>query len=115
MDPRVRQTIERMEAHLHEDLAVPDLARAAGLSVAQLTRIFRQATGRTLGVFLRDLRIARARTLIERTSLPISEVMAQVGIPDRSRFAREFRRAHGASPRTLRVQLRSLSETLKTC
>ena len=106
MDIRVQRTIDRMEEQLHRQVTMTELAGAVGLSVAQLTRIFRRATGRTPGVFLNDLRLRRARILIERTSLSITEVMAQVGVSDRGRFARAFRLAYGVSPRTLRVQQR---------
>lgn len=108
MDPRVRRTIDRMEEQLHRRLTVTELAAEVDLSVAQLTRLFRQATGATPGAFLLGLRLKRARILVERTSLPITEIMAQVGVSDRSHFARGFRRAYGLSPRTLRVQLRML-------
>jgi AraC-like DNA-binding protein len=36
----------------------------------------------------------------------VREVMAQVGITDPSHFAREFRNAHGLSPRAFRQHLR---------
>ena len=106
MEPRVQRTIDRMEEQLHRSLAVSELASAVNLSVTHLTRLFREATGMTPGAFLHQLRMQRARILLERTTLSVTEVMAQVGISDRSHFARDFRRAHGASPRTLRVQPR---------
>jgi transcriptional regulator GlxA family with amidase domain len=107
VDGRVTRTIDRMEEQLHRRLTVTELASTVGLSVAQLARIFRDATGQTPGAYLHELRMRRARILVERTSLTISEVMLQVGISDRSHFARAFRRAYGSCPRTLRVQLRS--------
>lgn len=106
VDPRVQQTIDRMERHLHRPMRVTELARAADLSVSQLTRLFRATTGRTPGAFLSDLRMTRARNLVERTSLSVIDVMAYVGISDRSHFARQFRRAHGLSARSLRIQMR---------
>ena len=106
MDVRVQRTIDRMEERLHRPLTVPELARADGLSAAQLTRLFRQATGRTPGVYLHELRMQRARILVQRTTLTIAEVMSQVGVSDRSHFAQAFRRAYGVSPRTLRVRRR---------
>jgi transcriptional regulator GlxA family with amidase domain len=115
VDSRVRRTIERMEEQLHRRLAVTELAAAAGLSVAQLTRLFRQTTGCTPGAYLQALRMQRARILVERTSLPVTEVMVQVGIFDRSHFTRAFCRVHGVGPRTLRVQLRCHERPRLTC
>ena len=107
MDPRVERTIARMEEHLHTTASVAELAEAVGLSISQLTRLFRAATGQTPGSYLRQLRMTRARILIERSSLTIGEVMAQVGIRDPSHFARDFRRTFGVGPRELRQQMRT--------
>lgn len=91
---------------MHERIRIADLAAAVGLSGSQLGRLFRRDTGTTPAAYLQQLRMTRARMLIERSSLSVSEVMAQVGIADPSHFARDFRLAHGFSPRTLRQQLR---------
>jgi transcriptional regulator GlxA family with amidase domain len=104
VDIRVRRTIEKMEEQLERRLTVIELARAAGLSTAHLTRLFRDGTGVTPGAFLRALRMTRARLLLERTNLSVAEVMAQVGIGDRSHFTRDFQRAHGVAPSTVRQQ-----------
>lgn len=106
MDARVRRVIDQLESELHRTWTVVELAGTVELSVAQLTRLFRRETGRTPGAFLHELRMSRARLLLERTSMPIGDIMAHVGIGDRSSFGRGFRRAHGLSARTLRVHLR---------
>ena len=106
MDPRVEQAIAVLDHQLHTRIAVPELAADLNLSVSRLTRLFRQDTGMTPTAYLHRLRMIRARILIERTSLSVSQVMAQVGITDPSHFARDFRRVHGFSPRALRQQLR---------
>ena len=105
MDVRIRRAMDRIEEQLHRPLRVTELAACAGLSVAQFTRLFRQATGETPGAFLRQRRMLRARILIERTSLSVGEVMSQVGISDRSHFARDFCRVHGFGPRMLRLHV----------
>jgi AraC family transcriptional regulator len=104
VDHRVRQTIDRIDEQLHRHLTVSELAESVSISVAQLTRLFRRTTGVTPGAFLRARRMERARILLERTSLSVSDVMAQVGITDRSHFARDFSREYGASPRVFRLE-----------
>jgi transcriptional regulator GlxA family with amidase domain len=98
----VERTINRMEEQLHTPISVADLADAVGLSVSQLTRLFRAETTCTPGAYLRQLRMDRAKILIERSSLSITDVMRQVGIHDPSHFARDFRRTFGIGPRELR-------------
>ena len=107
MDPRIERTILRVDEQLHNGISVRDLADAVGLSVSRLSYLFRRTVGITPTAYLHARRMVRARILIERTTLPVAEVMAQVGLSDPSHFARDFRNAHGFSPRTLRKQLRS--------
>lgn len=111
MDPRVHRTIDRMQEQLHTKLTIRDLSAAVGLSIAQLTRLFRRYTGRTPGAFLTHLRLARARLLLECSTLSVAQIREQVGIPDRSHFAREFKRTYGMSPRALRLELRTTGPT----
>lgn len=105
-DRRITRALDLIQTRLHARLSVAELAAAVELSVSQFTRLFRDAVGATPGAYLQACRLSRARTLVERTSLPIAEIMRQVGFSDRSHFARDFQREHGFSPRTLRVHLR---------
>jgi transcriptional regulator GlxA family with amidase domain len=107
MDGRIERAIAAMKERLHTPLSIAELAGLAGLSSSRFGRLFRDATGTTPVAYLRELRMRRARTLLERTSLSIADVMAQVGVSDPSHFARDFRRAHGFGPRELRQILRA--------
>lgn len=107
MDARIARAITMMEERLHRPVSNAELAASAGLSLSRFGRLFRDATGQTPVAYLRDLRMRRARILLERTSLRVAEVMAQVGVSDPSHFTRDFRRMHGVSPRELRQQLRA--------
>ena len=106
MDQRLERALHTIDAQLHTRITMAALAEEVGLSTSQLTRLFRRQTGRSPAAYLHVQRMIRARLLIERTALSVAEVMAQVGIADPSHFARDFRRMHGFSPRTLRTQLR---------
>jgi transcriptional regulator GlxA family with amidase domain len=107
MDPRIARAVAFIEAHVQETITVPQIAAHVSLSISQLTRLFRRDTGTTPTAYLHQMRMRLARALIERTSLPVTDVMRQVGISDPSHFARDFRRAHGLSPRLFREQHRA--------
>ena len=101
-DPRVIWVIAEMHRRMGEELTLDDLARHVNLSRSRFAHVFRQQTGRAPGRYLRDLRLARARVLLETTFLSIKEVMAAVGFNDPSHFSRDFQHAFGASPRAWR-------------
>ena len=109
MDSRVTHVIARMRDNLHVELAVAMLAADVGLSVSRLGALFRLDTGVSPGAYLHALRMERARLLIENTTLSVREVMQQVGLADPSHFSRDFRNAHGLSPRAYRLQRRMTS------
>jgi|SRR5688572_27130454 transcriptional regulator GlxA family with amidase domain len=102
MDGRVSWAIGEMERRITESLSVRELAAGANLSQSRFTHLFRAETGRAPAKYLRDLRLARARDLLESTLLSVKQVRASVGINDASHFTRDFRRAYGVTPRAWR-------------
>jgi AraC-like DNA-binding protein len=101
--PALRTALAHVEEHLAAPLTVPEIARAAGVSHAHLTRLFREGTGRTVVGYLRHRRVARARHLLVATTLSIPAIAATVGIPDLQAFNKSCRKELGASPRALRA------------
>ena len=101
-DPRVRRVIEQMRCCLDQELPLSRLAAAAKLSPSQFVRAFREATGRPPHRYLLDLRIDKARELLEQTDLPVIEVALNCGFGQPSHFATSFREATGLSPRAWR-------------
>jgi AraC family transcriptional regulator len=105
VDRRIRLAVELMHAHMHRDLALEEIARAAHLSPFHFARLFKKLTGATPHAYLASLRAARAQALLAETDLPITEVGARVGYMSSSHFARAFRQATGLSPRAYRKAL----------
>jgi len=83
-------------------LSLRDVAREVGMTPGHLTTIVRRRTGRTVGDWIIERRMAEARKLLADSDLPVQEVARRVGIPDPGYFSRLFRRTHGTSPRSWR-------------
>src|SRR5262245_5789204 len=107
MDRRVRTVIDVMLAEIARPIAVSELARRVHLSRSRLTHLFRAEVGCSPGRYIRQVRLDRARQLVEESSLSIKEIMARVGFSDPSHFTRDFTRRHGASPRKIRARARA--------
>ncbi len=93
-----------IESNLAEPLTVPAVAAAVGISHNHLTRLFRAELGRTVVGHLRSRRMARARHLLQESTMPIGAVASSVGVPDLQAFNKACRAEYGASPRQLRSQ-----------
>ena len=105
VDRRIRLAVELMHAHLDRDLPLEEIAGAAHLSPFHFARLFKKLTGATPHAYLASLRAARARELLARTDLSVTEVGARVGYMSSSHFAKTFRQATGISPRAYRNAL----------
>ncbi|NUP52515.1 MAG: helix-turn-helix transcriptional regulator [Catenulispora sp.] len=101
-NPVVAAVVRRIEARLAEPLVVAELARVAGVSHNQLTRLFHEHVGDTVVGYIASRRMARALHLLQASTLSVTAIAASVGIPDLQAFNKACRKAFGASPRALR-------------
>ena len=93
-----------IEQHLGEpSLSSSRVARALGCSRSTLYRLFSSHDTGVAG-YIRDLRLDRARTLIENAPVhvPVADLALQCGIYDTANFSRQFRRRFGIPPSDLR-------------
>ena len=97
-----RQVREYVDSHLDESIGLDVLARTAGLSVHHFARAFRQSVGEPPHSYNLRRRIDRAKEMLRKTDLPLSEIALAVGFSDHSHFARHFRRLLGITPSAAR-------------
>lgn len=88
--------------HLEEPLTVEQLARHAGMSPRTFNRRFRDETGQSPGVWVRGLRIDKARELLEQRDLPVDEVARLSGLGSGGNLRHHLRRGLGMSPSSYR-------------
>lgn len=96
-----------IEAHLHQDLSLIELAAAAGLSPSYFLRSFKQATGQTPHRFVMERRVRRAREHLERTDRPLAEIAYECGFASQSHMSDVFRHHLNMSPGRYRRSMRS--------
>jgi len=93
-----------------EDLSVAQRAALSGLGVSEFRDQILRATGMTPHEFVLTTRLSRAQELLARSTLPIGQIAAEVGIDDPSYFTRLFTRRVGVSPRAFRHEQRRSDE-----
>lgn len=99
---QAQRALAYMRDHLHRPLSLAEIAAVAGLSPFHFARAFAAREGMPPHQRLLELRLARARELLEEGDLGIAAVAAAVGYPDAGYFARLFRRTLGFTPRGYR-------------
>ena len=83
------------------------LLAASGYSEDYIRARFRQITGKTPHEYLTEIRIGRARFLIDvyGATLPLSEIAVRCGYEDYPYFSKKFKASTGLSPRQYRENL----------
>ncbi len=102
----VQRALEFCRASFKRGVRVEEVAQAVGYSESRLSHLFSSYVGQSVGDYVRGLRLARARDLLETTEATIGEIAEGLGYGDPAHFTRAFVRRYGLSPRALRQQLR---------
>lgn len=97
-DAVVRRCEDWLAVNFRKQDPVSQVVRLAGIPGRTLKRRFKAATGSTLIERVQDLRVERAKRLLEAPDTPIDEVSAEVGYEDASFFRRLFKRRTGLAP-----------------
>jgi len=74
------------------------LSRMMQLSESQIYRKLKAITGKSTAVFIRSVRLQKAKEMIQTTDKTISEVAYDVGFNDPSWFSRAFKEEFGYAP-----------------
>ena len=103
-DDRIRSVEAFMQANLREVISTQRLADRVGMTVRTFGRRFKAATGRMPADYLRALRIAAAKSILEQEARPIQAVSQAVGYDDVAFFRELFKRETGMTPAGYRAQ-----------
>lgn len=87
-----------IDRHLDEPLTLQAVADGIYVSRTRLCTAFKQATGSSVGAYLRQARMRRACELLAGTSLPVAEVSRAVGYTRQSSFAEAFKQEARITP-----------------
>lgn len=109
---RARDTIDRDYA---EPLDVPALAKAALMSTGHFARSFRAAFGETPYSYLMTRRIERAKALLRRGDMSVTDVCFAVGCTSLGTFSTRFTELVGESPSAYRARSHDEGAAIPPC
>lgn len=75
-----------------------ELAAQFSVSETSLKNYFRGVFGQNISVYLREMRMKKAASLLATTRLSVAEIAEQVGYLNQSKFASVFKKQFGMSP-----------------
>ena len=101
--PDTVSAIQRfIEQHLEKPVSLQAIAREFDLSANHANRLFKNATGSTIGAYWRKRRMELACGLLHQTSMRVKEVALRCGYQDLQQFNKLVRLHAGLPPREIR-------------
>jgi AraC-like DNA-binding protein len=100
----LRRARDLMDREYARPLVVTALARTALMSTAHFSRQFRAAYGETPYSYLMTRRIERAKALLRRGDLSVTEVCLDVGCASLGSFSARFTELVGETPTAYRAR-----------
>lgn len=100
---RFKSLFDWVETHLDRNLTVDRLAERANMSPRTFARIFPSETGMSPGRFVEQVRIDRARELLESGAEGLDRIALESGFGREERLRRAFQRRLGLSPAQYRA------------
>jgi AraC-like DNA-binding protein len=97
-----RQFKQLVYAHFRTKHLVKDYAALLHVTPNHLNKTIKAFTGRSPTLWIDEIILSEAKTLLQQTSFSISEVAMEVGFADQSYFSRLFKRYEGVTPTQFR-------------
>ena len=103
MNP-VEKALWFVESHFGSELALADIAQAAGVSRFHMTRAFSAATGRSVMQYVRGRRLSEAAKALSNGARDILSIALDANYSSHEAFTRAFRDEFGLTPEAIRAQ-----------
>lgn len=97
-----KRAMQYIRENYMRPINVNDVACAVGVSRSWLYRCFMDYAEQSPAMYLRDLRLERAKSLLVRTGLTVQEIASAVGYEDPLYFSRVFSEYIGCAPSAYR-------------
>lgn len=104
-EPQQYEFKEIIQAHLFENLSLQDLAVLTGCSLSSFKRKFNTVFGTSPTRYIKVKRLEKAKQLLDRTNLTISEIAYDCGFNDVGYFSKCFTAQYQSSPSAYRKTL----------
>lgn len=87
-----------MDASIDKPFTIKELSRKVAMNECYLKKGFKTLTGKTINEYQQDLRINKAKELLQLQGQTVSEVASSLGYSSISHFSTAFKKATGLKP-----------------
>ena len=112
---RLRKAKDRIDREFDQPLDVPALAGSAAMSAGHFSRSFKAAFGESPYSYLMTRRIERAKALLRRGDMSVTDACFAVGSTSLGSFSSRFTELVGESPSAYRARSHSAAAVIPAC
>lgn len=85
------------------DFSLPDMGEFFHLSPNYICKLYKKQMGCTITQTLQNVRVSKAKTLLETTNFPVWRIAQMIGYEDTTYFIRIFKKTVGTTPLQYRI------------
>ena len=100
----IEEVCRYMNANYSENYPISQYAKMCNLSESRFSHLFKECTGSSPAKYILNIKIQRAKELLENTDLSILQISEIVGMQTQNYFSRVFKKHTGISPVKYRLQ-----------
>lgn len=110
-DNRQRDMLERVVSYirgnyLRSDISAEMLSDMVNLTPGYFGKIFSDNMGKSVNEYIIEMRMEKAKELLEKNTIPVCDIAAQVGFSNQSYFTATFKKWNGITPNQYRSECR---------
>ena len=110
---RNQNLVDKITAFIDENYNDPNLSLATIAQFVKLTEnyvssFFKENKGITIQNYIQQKRMTKAAELLEKTSMPVSEIVEQIGYNSTNTFYKAFKRYYGITPKNYKEYRQSI-------
>jgi AraC-like DNA-binding protein len=98
----VIMAVDYIKSHLSANLSVAEICEQLFISKNTLNHYFRQELGQSIGKYIDNLIMEKAKTLLLNQTLSLGEISSRLGFCDQFYFSRKFKEKCGETPSAYR-------------
>ena len=110
-DARMRQMMQYIINHIHDEISLSDLANEMYVSTSTLSRIFKKSTGMYFADYVMRLRVRTSLGLLRTSEQNLTQIAMNCGFSTSAAFNRSFKKVTGMMPSEYRKKYQVSVET----
>jgi two-component system response regulator YesN len=108
-DNEINTVLNYLEKNYYKKITLEEVAEYINISPFYLSKIFKKYTGVNFIEYLTNLKIEKAKELLEYTDMPVINIAIELSFNEPNYFARVFRKTAGMAPSKYREAKRHKS------